>query len=67
MLRQPTPPANLQHLGKKGLGNCGDKLEDARLWSHVLSLGEQQRLAFARILLQKPPVGVFGRSQFRTG
>ncbi|MBU2826997.1 MULTISPECIES: ABC transporter ATP-binding protein/permease [Acidithiobacillus] len=31
-----------------------DKLEDARLWSHVLSLGEQQRLAFARILLQKP-------------
>ena len=37
-----------------GMGALADKLEDARLWSHVLSLGEQQRLAFARILLQKP-------------
>ena len=37
-----------------GMGVLADKLEDARLWSHVLSLGEQQRLAFARILLQKP-------------
>lgn len=28
-----------------------DKVDD---WSHILSLGEQQRLAFARILIQKP-------------
>ena len=28
-----------------------DMVED---WSHVLSLGEQQRIAFARVLLQKP-------------
>jgi vitamin B12/bleomycin/antimicrobial peptide transport system ATP-binding/permease protein len=28
-----------------------DKVED---WSHVLSLGEQQRIAFARALLQQP-------------
>ena len=37
-----------------GMEALADKLDDARLWSHVLSLGEQQRLAFARILLQKP-------------
>ena len=37
-----------------GMEALADKLEDARLWSHVLSLGEQQRLAFARVLLQKP-------------
>lgn len=24
------------------------------MWSHILSLGEQQRLAFARALLQRP-------------
>jgi putative ATP-binding cassette transporter len=37
-----------------GMDTLSDKLEDARLWSHLLSLGEQQRLAFARILVQKP-------------
>jgi len=30
------------------------QLDEERLWSHVLSLGEQQRLAFARVLIQKP-------------
>lgn len=29
-------------------------LGEDRMWSHVLSLGEQQRLAFARVLLQRP-------------
>ncbi|HTQ48229.1 MAG TPA: ATP-binding cassette domain-containing protein, partial [Polyangiaceae bacterium] len=29
-------------------------LGDDRMWSHVLSLGEQQRVAFARALLQRP-------------
>ncbi len=29
-------------------------LDDERQWSLILSLGEQQRLAFARILLQRP-------------
>jgi putative ATP-binding cassette transporter len=27
-------------------------------WSSILSLGEQQRLAFARVLLAKPPVAI---------
>ena len=30
------------------------RLDDAEDWSRILSLGEQQRLAFARILLKKP-------------
>ncbi|MEY2341160.1 ABC transporter ATP-binding protein/permease [Acidithiobacillus sp. IBUN Pt1247-S3] len=37
-----------------GMGALAGQLEETRLWSHTLSLGEQQRLAFARILLQKP-------------
>ncbi|PKY10347.1 ABC transporter ATP-binding protein [Acidithiobacillus marinus] len=43
-----------QILGLVGMSGLQDKLEDSRLWSHVLSLGEQQRLAFARVLVQKP-------------
>jgi len=31
-----------------------DQLERVEDWSHVLSLGEQQRIAFARVLLQRP-------------
>jgi len=31
-----------------------DKLDVVDDWSHILSLGEQQRIAFARILLVKP-------------
>ena len=31
-----------------------DKLDTADDWSRILSLGEQQRLAFARVLLTKP-------------
>ena len=31
-----------------------DKLDAADDWSRILSLGEQQRLAFARVLLSKP-------------
>lgn len=36
------------------LGKLADKLDKADEWSRILSLGEQQRLAFARILLYKP-------------
>jgi putative ATP-binding cassette transporter len=32
----------------------GDHLDRVEEWSHVLSLGEQQRIAFARVLLQEP-------------
>jgi putative ATP-binding cassette transporter len=32
------------------------RLNDAARWSHLLSPGEQQRLAFARVLLYKPDI-----------
>ncbi len=41
-------------LEEVGLGNLAAELEDAQNWSQRLSLGEQQRLAFARILLLEP-------------
>jgi vitamin B12/bleomycin/antimicrobial peptide transport system ATP-binding/permease protein len=37
-----------------GLGSLAAQLDDVQNWSQRLSLGEQQRLAFARILLLKP-------------
>jgi len=37
-----------------GLGHLGQLLDDSRYWAQQLSPGEQQRLAFARMLLQKP-------------
>jgi vitamin B12/bleomycin/antimicrobial peptide transport system ATP-binding/permease protein len=33
-------------------------LDETRSWSNVLSLGEQQRLAFARLLVQKPALAI---------
>ncbi|WP_248886219.1 ABC transporter ATP-binding protein/permease [Acidithiobacillus acidisediminis] len=44
----------VEALQSVGMGALAGQLEETRLWSHTLSLGEQQRLAFARILLQKP-------------
>ena len=37
-----------------GLGEHAERLEEEQRWDRVLSLGEQQRLAMARLLLQKP-------------
>ena len=37
-----------------GLPNLVGRLEEEAHWNRVLSLGEQQRLAIARALLQKP-------------
>ncbi len=37
-----------------GLANLQSQLDESRQWSHQLSGGEQQRIAFARALLQKP-------------
>jgi putative ATP-binding cassette transporter len=41
-------------LEEVGLGALTAELEEVQNWSQRLSLGEQQRLAFARILLLKP-------------
>jgi putative ATP-binding cassette transporter len=41
-------------LEKCGLGYLAVSLEKDEDWSHVLSVGEQQRLAFSRVLLVKP-------------
>jgi vitamin B12/bleomycin/antimicrobial peptide transport system ATP-binding/permease protein len=48
-------------LRQVNLGNLTEKVGglDVELsWSEVLSLGEQQRLAFARLLLSKPSYGI---------
>jgi hypothetical protein len=36
------------------LGHLAEKLTQENDWTRVLSLGEQQRLSFARVLMQKP-------------
>jgi putative ATP-binding cassette transporter len=43
-------------LNQVGLGALVAELDTADNWSQRLSLGEQQRLAFARILLIRPPL-----------
>ncbi|OOF70777.1 ABC transporter ATP-binding protein/permease [Rodentibacter caecimuris] len=43
-------------LQKVQLGHLQHCLEQEQDWTHILSLGEQQRLAFARLLLHKPTV-----------
>ena len=41
-------------LQKVGLAEFASRLDEVDDWSRILSLGEQQRLAFARVLLVKP-------------
>jgi putative ATP-binding cassette transporter len=41
-------------LERCGLPHLAPRLEETERWDRILSLGEQQRLAFARLLLHKP-------------
>ncbi|MBY0336102.1 MAG: ABC transporter ATP-binding protein/permease [Acetobacteraceae bacterium] len=41
-------------LDRVGLGRLSERLDEVERWDRVLSLGEQQRLAFARLLLHRP-------------
>jgi vitamin B12/bleomycin/antimicrobial peptide transport system ATP-binding/permease protein len=43
-----------QALVKVALSHLAIRLNDVRDWAKVLSVGEQQRIAFARVLLAKP-------------
>ena len=43
-----------QALIKVALSHLVIRINDVKDWAHILSVGEQQRIAFARILLSKP-------------
>ena len=61
-LAYPNNADNILHtqaieiLNKVQLGHLTEQLEKEQDWTRILSLGEQQRLAFARLILHKPAV-----------
>ena len=46
--------ALVEALETVGLGRLADQLDQEERWDRILSLGEQQRLAFVRLLLHRP-------------
>lgn len=56
-LAQPEDDARLQAaLRQANLGHLAAQLDRVDDWSRILSLGEQQRVAFARVLFNRPRV-----------
>jgi putative ATP-binding cassette transporter len=59
-LHYPKPPDGVTDdilkdaLHKVGLDHLRDRLDETERWDHILSGGEQQRVAFARALVHKP-------------
>lgn len=45
-------------LERCGLAHLGAELDAEKSWSHTLSGGEQQRIAFARLLLNPPDIAI---------
>lgn len=63
--KKPTSDDLLQVLNDVSLGHLlsrFDGLDSTHEWSSVLSLGEQQRLAFGRLLLSKPTLALLDES-----
>jgi len=60
VLHYPKPPEGVTDeilkdtLHKVGLDHLRDRLDESERWDHILSGGEQQRVAFARTLVHKP-------------
>lgn len=46
----------VQALREVNLGHLADKLDVSSDWGRILSIGEQQRLAFARVLVNQPKI-----------
>ncbi|WP_332608803.1 ABC transporter ATP-binding protein/permease [Achromobacter sp. ESBL13] len=54
---QPQDDARLaQALHQVNLGHLSQRLDEAADWSRILSIGEQQRVAFARVLFNRPAI-----------
>ncbi|MCD7456414.1 Canalicular multispecific organic anion transporter 1 [Datura stramonium] len=63
--KKPTSDDLIQVLNDVSLGHLlsrFDSLDSTHEWSSVLSLGEQQRLAFGRLLLSKPTLALLDES-----
>ncbi|UVL17643.1 ABC transporter ATP-binding protein/permease [Pseudomonas sp. B21-023] len=54
---EPGDDARMQQaLRQVNLAHLAERLDEPRDWSRILSLGEQQRLAFSRVLFNRPQV-----------